>query len=411
MLLFLCAAILTVGVCAILVRPLLQKAEPLAGPEMFNAAVYRDQLAEFDAQGAAQGVDAADLLAARAEVERRLLVAAQPAGGASPHASDVPPAQGAAVAVLLLAPILAGALYLSLGDPDQAFGRGPSAPPSEMVGDDPMHAQMDEMVTALSARLAAAPDDPQGWALLARTQIRLGRNAEAVEAYARAHELVEGADRQLAAEYAEARVIAGEGWVDEVSKEIFNAMLAASPSDPQARYYLALARGQGGDLEGALRDWRALLSDTPPDAPWRETVERQIASAEAASGAAPSPQGPTREQIAAAEALAPEDRAAMINDMVAGLEDRLRSAPDDLEGWRRLARAYDVLGRSQDAERAHGRVLALAPGDAQALWRLGEIAADRGDPAQARRRWEALEQSLPRGSQERRRVREAIEAL
>jgi cytochrome c-type biogenesis protein CcmH/NrfG len=101
----------------------------------------------------------------------------------------------------------------------------------------------------------------------------------------------------------------------------------------------------------------------------------------------------------------------MINDMVAGLEDRLRGAPDDLDGWRRLARAYDVLGRSQDAERAHGRVLALAPGDAQALWRLGEIAADRGDPAQARRRWEALEQSLPRGSQERRRVREAIEAL
>lgn len=411
MLLFLCAAVLTLGVCAVLARPLLQKAQSLAAPDMFNAAVYRDQLAEFDAQGGAQGVDAADVLAARAEVERRLLAAAQPSAKADHPVSDYPPAQGAAIAILLTAPILAGALYLSLGAPDQAFGQGQTAPPAEIVGDDPMHAQMDEMVTALSARLATTPDDPQGWALLARTQIRLGRNQEAVEAYARAHELVAGADPQLAAEYAEARVIAGEGWVDEVSKEIFTAMLAASPSDPQARYYLALALGQAGDLEGALRDWRALLEDTPPDAPWRETVERQIASAEEARGATPSPPGPTREQVAAAEALAPEDRAAMINDMVAGLEDRLESAPDDLEGWRRLARAYDVLGRLQDAERAHGRVLALAPLDAQALWRLGEIAADRGDRAQARRRWEALEQTLPRASQERRRVREAIAAL
>lgn len=50
----------------------------------------------------------------------------------------------------------------------------------------------------------------------------------------------------------------------------------------------------------------------------------------------------------------------MINQMVEGLENRLEREPDDLEGWRRLARAYEVLGRTQDAQRAQSRILALS---------------------------------------------------
>jgi cytochrome c-type biogenesis protein CcmH len=101
----------------------------------------------------------------------------------------------------------------------------------------------------------------------------------------------------------------------------------------------------------------------------------------------------------------------MIEGMVAQLADRLKASPDDVAGWRRLARAYDVLGRADEAQRAHERVLALAPNDPDALWSLGQYAKMRGDRAAARRRWQALERVLPANAPERAQVRAALESL
>jgi len=46
--------------------------------------------------------------------------------------------------------------------------------------------------------------------------------------------------------------------------------------------------------------------------------------------------------------------------MVQRLADRLQENPDDLSGWQRLARAYEVLGETEKAKDAHARVEALA---------------------------------------------------
>ena len=40
----------------------------------------------------------------------------------------------------------------------------------------------------------------------------------------------------------------------------------------------------------------------------------------------------------------------MIRSMVESLADRLKEEPDDLGGWRRLARAYQVLGETKKAK-------------------------------------------------------------
>ena len=49
--------------------------------------------------------------------------------------------------------------------------------------------------------------------------------------------------------------------------------------------------------------------------------------------------------------MAPADRQAMIETMVASLDEKLRANPADREGWMRLVRSYVVLGRA-DAARA-----------------------------------------------------------
>ena len=45
--------------------------------------------------------------------------------------------------------------------------------------------------------------------------------------------------------------------------------------------------------------------------------------------------------------------------MVERLAERLKDNPDDLEGWRRLARSYQVLGETEKAKEAEARVEAL----------------------------------------------------
>jgi cytochrome c-type biogenesis protein CcmH len=42
----------------------------------------------------------------------------------------------------------------------------------------------------------------------------------------------------------------------------------------------------------------------------------------------------------------------MIRGMVERLAERLRDEPDDAAGWRRLARAYEVLGEADKARDA-----------------------------------------------------------
>jgi cytochrome c-type biogenesis protein CcmH len=65
------------------------------------------------------------------------------------------------------------------------------------------------------------------------------------------------------------------------------------------------------------------------------------------------------------------DREKMIQGMVHGLAARLKQTPDDVDGWRRLARAYTVQGRTNEAADAERQVLRLDPTDQNAKAVLG----------------------------------------
>jgi cytochrome c-type biogenesis protein CcmH len=72
------------------------------------------------------------------------------------------------------------------------------------------------------------------------------------------------------------------------------------------------------------------------------------------------------------------DRAAMIEGMVARLDDELRKNPTDPEGWRRLVRSYVVLGRKTEAQDALKRGVAALGADSAAARELDRFAASLG---------------------------------
>lgn len=76
------------------------------------------------------------------------------------------------------------------------------------------------------------------------------------------------------------------------------------------------------------------------------------------------------EGVAAAHGEGGDDANAQmpqIEAMVQGLVNRLKTTPDDADGWAMLGRSYTALGRHADALPAYKRALELRPNSAQAL--------------------------------------------
>ena len=60
------------------------------------------------------------------------------------------------------------------------------------------------------------------------------------------------------------------------------------------------------------------------------------------------------------------------------LAARLEQGSDDLPGWLRLVRAYTVLDRKDDAQKALARAKSEFAGNAQAIEQLDALAAELG---------------------------------
>lgn len=442
-------AVLALVVVALLVRPLLAGRADAVDRSQYDLAVYRDQLKEIEHDLERGLLTAEQAEAARVEVKRRMLTAAE-AGEALAEGSR---SGRRSLAVLLAVLLPAGAVltYLQLGAPGM-----PDMPHAareagrQAVAQDQM-AEMLQAMDTLAQRLEENPDDPRGWRILARSYAALGRHDEAVNAYRRLVAIDGGGDAGDWSALGEALVLAADGRIDAEAQEAFERALAQDPQEPRARFYAGEALLQQGQPAEAVAAWRALLADSPADAPWAETVRERMRMVAARNdlplaegdGAAP---GPSPDQVERLD----EETGGMIQAMVARLEQRLEENPDDGPGWARLGRSYLVMGRNEDARAAYSRavelqpddvavrlgyaealladvpdgaalppafvaqmrsVLELAPNNARALYFVGLAEAQKGNAAEARRHWRKLLGQLPEGSPQYADLQRQIDAL
>ena len=309
-----------------------------------EVSVYRDQLDEVERDLDRGVVAPAEADAARTEIARRLIRADGAREGAGPLAGSETPRRLAAAAAVIAMPIVALGLYVSLGSPDL-----PDAPLAVRLSAPPETQDMAVLMARVEDHLAANPDDVRGWQVVAPVYVRLGRNNDAVLAFGNIARLL-GSNVATEGDLGEAIVRAEDGTVTADARAAFERALKDDPKDVRARFYLALGNGQAGRTEEAATAIRALIAEAPPGATWVGGMQDMVAEFEAAApGSQP---GPTASDVEAARSLAPEDRTAMIEGMVAQLAERLAAEPGDAEGWARLVRSYMVLGRPDDARAA-----------------------------------------------------------
>jgi cytochrome c-type biogenesis protein CcmH len=471
--LWLALGLMTVVALGLVIAPLVRRAGPAASRREYDLRVYRAQLAELAREQERGVLGAREADAARLEVERRIL-AADTAGRRAPQAPEWSGRHWVCAAALLLGlPVLAGGLYWRLGSPDQ-----PDAPYAQRAAERAQLAAQENqqeglppvetMIAELEARLARDPDDLE-------TSVRLGQAFALAGQFERAAATYRAAVArhqdvaQLHSALGEALVMAGGGIVGAEAQAAFERALEHAPDDARARFYVGLAKLQRGERQAALDAWVGLIRDTPADAPWLPEVRRQTAalaeelgldperalpagrpaSAAAADDGA-APRDPTAEQTAAAAAASPEQREAMIRDMVAGLAARLEQQPDDAEGWRMLGRSWAALGDALKSAEAYAqaasrlpddvtaqvdyaeallaqqsmdqppspeaitqlqRVLQLDDDNPVALFHLGRAAAANGDTGAATRHWQRLLTQLPADAPVRPQLERLIEGL
>jgi cytochrome c-type biogenesis protein CcmH len=352
-----------------------------------SAEVLKAQLADLDRQAEAGTGSAEDIAALRLEVERRALtegVESSPSGRPLGEKALIRLALGLAAVVALGS----AGLYAVLGRPDLP-GAGQRGAAMAAAPADAAHngADVQAMIVQLEAQLRQTPEDANGWRMLGWSYFQTGRFAEAAEAYGRAATL-EPTNAEHFSAQGEALVQVGGGRVTPAALTAFRGALRADPQDPRARYFVAVEMDQRGEREAAMTAWIDLINSAPAGAPWAAEVRtfvedlarergqdisarlRPAAVASPAAAVPPPIPGPTAAQIADAQTMSPADQQAMIQGMVGGLEERLRTTPRDRDGWVRLMRARMVLGDSAAATAAwrNGmRAFADSPAEQAAL--------------------------------------------
>lgn len=349
---YLLAAALTVIACMAVLLPFIGRDDGVS-PQVRDIDVYRDQLAEIDADEARDLIGAQEAAEARAELGRRILRAASRTAAAA-----APSTSGRWLAVLAIAsiPLTSWALYGLAGSPGM-----PDQPLAGRLAGNPADNTVEELIARAERHLETNPLDGRGWSVVAPIYLRTGRNEDAVAAYRRALTLL-GEDARTLAGLGEAIVAVNDGTVTPEAAEAFERSLALSPGLEKPRFFLALALAQAGDLEGAAGGFREMIAGLPEDSPWREVARQALARVEGA-GAAASPA---------------DDPLPMIEGMVASLAARLEENPLDPEGWERLIRSYVVLDRKSDALDALARARSALAGEAEAVARLDGIARELG---------------------------------
>lgn len=204
----------------------------------------------------------------------------------------------AIIAASGFAPIAAGLLYLLIGTPQAltASAVAGAQMPAVATGEDgeandaatviaalpdaDRTAMIERMANGLAQRLVANPNDPDGWRMLARSNLKLERFEESASAWREALSRSEG-DLSDWRQFAQA-LLGGAPPASGVSAELETALqkvLSLDNRDPMALFVLGQGALDRGDNKRAIELWTRLRERIPPDAPAKAALDKLIADA------------------------------------------------------------------------------------------------------------------------------------
>ena len=343
----------------------------------YNATIYYDQLNEIKRDLDRGLLSPLDGEALKAEIEKRLETNEKNITAEATNKQKKPSTRIPIVMAILMAgviPFMSYGLYFYLGSPEKKDLPFAKRKPVSSV--DTTNVKMDVLVKKLRKRLDQDPDQLKGWILLGKSLVNLNRFDDASKAFKRALEIAPNR-AEIASFAAETSFMAQGGEFNQEVRYFFKLAQKINPREHKALYYLGLDAFMEKKYSTAIQYWVDLISISPVGAPWLDSVrDRLIVASKAGklkissfasrvksqrlndNQQSPEP-SPTQEDIKNANDMSEKERKFFIRSMVDRLAERLKSEPNNLNGWRRLARAYRVLGEKQNAALVEKRIIEL----------------------------------------------------
>jgi cytochrome c-type biogenesis protein CcmH len=141
----------------------------------------------------------------------------------------------------------------------------------------------ERIVAQLAERMRRTPDDVDGWLLLARSYMTLGRHAEGRDAYREAWLRTPVRDDELKVAYAEAQVLVDRSALSGDAGRLFEDVLRSDPNNVKALWYGGLVAIEGGRESDLVARWSRLLElDVPPEL--KSFIQSQLVALEVPAG-------------------------------------------------------------------------------------------------------------------------------
>ncbi len=277
-------------------RPADQHADDIDLDEV-NLSLFKQQVAELDADLAAGKLDQDQYDSARQDLEREALnnVGGQEVGGATDDGAQatkpgvvLPSARLTAVALLVAVPAATLALYLMLGSQEMiprldAGAAGQVATAQGHSGSADGMPPLGELVAKLEQRMQQNPDDAEGWIMLGRTYFAMRDAAKAETALAKAYALMPN-DIQVLLAYAEAVAANNGNSLEGRPAELIAEALQVDPNDVTARWLSGMVAFQRGQFTAATVAWKAVLGQIDPSSEDAAELRQLIDTAEQRAG-------------------------------------------------------------------------------------------------------------------------------
>lgn len=203
------------------------------------------------------------------------------------------------LAVALLVPVLAVVMYAGLSNWDWKAAQIETT----------QAANMEQAIAGLEEKLKQNPDNVDGWLMLGRSYVAMGRYPRAADAFQQAYDLSKGQNVEVIIGLGEALALTDEASLSGRAGQLFDTALTMAPNHPKALWYGGVAALRSGNLRLGRDRLQMLLAQNPPEE-IRSVLTRQIqdldeqlaASGEGAAPATPAP-APSATPAAGARAI------------------------------------------------------------------------------------------------------------
>ena len=220
--------------------------------------------------------------------------------------------------------------YAAYGEFSTALNPARQAAPAVADGQPPSPEEIAAMVGRLAERLKERPDDAQGWAMLARSYLVLGRLEEAAQASGRALQLQPDSPQALA-DHADVLAMKNGRTLEGEPMRLIERALELDPDHLKSLALAGAAAFDRGDMARAAQLWDRVALLGPPGSDITQqardgAVEARRLAAQAPAGAGAA--GPVaRSQGTTQPAAAPAARVSGRIELAAALKAQVR--PDD----------------------------------------------------------------------------------